>query len=61
MSRRGDIFQFDLEGKEINRFDLNLGEGYMARSIGVYAGNITIGTDVGLFSIIEDKVQKEKR
>ena len=30
----------------------------MARSIGVYAGNITIGTDVGLFSIIEDKVQK---
>jgi hypothetical protein len=60
MSRRGDIFQFDLEGKEINRFDLNLGEGYMARSIGVYAGNITIGTDVGLFSIIEDKVQKRE-
>jgi len=60
MSHWGDIIQFDLEGKEITRYNLNLEEGVLARSIGVYAGNITVGTDAGLFSIIEDKVQKRE-
>ena len=53
LSSWGDVIKFDTEGKEVNRFNMNLPEGAQIRAIGKHKGKLFVGTDVGMFSLTD--------